>query len=429
MIRSTTTEPATAASPSAIAPEIATALRLMSPITGMLIATAGAIEVSALTATDPVASISTSPVCAVVVSSMMSIATDAPTAASEVESAPARARLWYLTSVEAPTVTSPVELRVAPEATDASETNVATLSVSEPATETSLEVPPLAAKPQAMTSLVCPAGVTASTVMPWPVSVESPTELVLVTVTWLNPNEAAMFASAESFSAVPIAFAIVSVAFVARTTTAPLDPVTVRPEPIDALFVTVIQLTAIDAAMPTPEPPCPDSLDDVELAESVESPPFGVSPVSFCVDGLLFTCLSVSASASSPSESLPVALEVVSTRLARDCVASTVTESPVALRSSAAVTVGDRIAIPTTAPIAASSPARLAVALGVDDRVEGRGDHDRARRGDPRAGRPGPRRDRGLGDRECDGRADADAARRADLDLGPNRVEAGCAGR
>jgi hypothetical protein len=74
-----------------------------------------------------------------------------------------------------------------------------------------------------------------------------------------------MFALAPSFIAVPVAFEVPSVVFVARTITAPLVPVIERLAATLAELTTVTTLIATAAAIPTPLFPWPDSELDVLL--------------------------------------------------------------------------------------------------------------------------------------------------------------------
>ena len=182
----------------------------------------------------------------------------------------------------------------------------------------------------------------------------------------MNPTAAPMFALASDFMLVPVAFAIPSAEFVARTMTAPLVPVIERLFPTEAELERVTTLIAIAAATPTPLLPWPDSELEVLLELDVWSLAFGTEPVVPLEFGLSCTWRSASVSALSPPLSLPAAEAFDSTRLAVDDVAAIVTEAAVRLRSTVALVVDSMIAIATAAPIAASSPPASPSAFRLD---------------------------------------------------------------
>ena len=171
---------------------------------------------------------------------------------------------------------------------------------------------------------------------------------------------------------VPVALAIPSVEFVARTITAPLVPVIDRFAPTRRRVRRVVTtLIAIAAATPTPLPPWPDSELEVLLPVVVCSFAFGTELVWPLEFGLSCTWRSDSLSASLPPLSLPPSAEAfASTRLALEDVAEIVTDAAVRFRSTAAVVVGSKIAIATAAPIAASSPPASPSAFSVESSAE-----------------------------------------------------------
>ena len=178
-----------------------------------------------------------------------------------------------------------------------------------------------------------------------------------------------MFALASSFMLVPVAFAIPSVEFVARTITAPLMPVMERLAATVAELVTVTTLIAIAAATPTPLLPWPDSPLAVLFDCDVWSFAFGTELVWPLEFGLSCTWRSDSVSAVLPLLLLPEADAFASTRLALEDVAAIVTDAALRFRSTAAVVVGSKIAIATAAPIAASSPPASPSAFTVESRA------------------------------------------------------------
>ena len=364
---STTTAAPTAAVSVPTAPPIATEPMLMLPMTGMSDAKTFTplTDADAATVIASVASMSASaPIVALVVIVNTFTATAAPTAVEP--SAPERARFWRPIGALAATLIPPgFEVRVAPSPTVARLSNSTMLTPMEAPTLTSLLVPPAAAMPHATISFVSPAAVTASTAMPWPVIVAPPPIVArLSTSTKLKPTAAPTFAFALLLRLVPIAFALASVEFVARTMTAPEVPVTVRPAAIEAAFFSITTFTAIEAATPTPEFPEPDWLVEAALPWSVPSLAFGSSPPSRPLveeddDGVFltwsFACLSASLS-EGPPESSPDAPALVEIALAMADVAVIDAESPVTLRSSDAVVVGRTMATPIAAPTATSPP-------------------------------------------------------------------------
>src|SRR5688500_20298946 len=97
--------------------------------------------------------------------------------------------------------------------------------------------------PQVMKSLLAPTGVTAATVTPAPDSVEvAPTEAMFFTTATLTPIAAAT--AVPSVVAAPaVALPVASVSRLACTTTAPLEPDTVRDPLILAMLTEMTTLT------------------------------------------------------------------------------------------------------------------------------------------------------------------------------------------
>src|SRR3954452_20241018 len=114
------------------------------------------------------------------------------------------------------------------------------------------EVPALPARPQAIRLFCLSPVLTASTVMPWPVTTASPpTVALLVTSAKLTPTAAATCVPSP-LVARPDDLALSWLEFSALTLTSPLVAVTCALLPICALFVVTAQLRLIDAATPTP---------------------------------------------------------------------------------------------------------------------------------------------------------------------------------
>ena len=171
-----------------------------------------------------------------------------------------------------------------------------------------------------------------------------------------------MFASALDFRLVPIARDIASVELVARISTSPVEPVSVRPSATVAVFDEMTTLTEIAAATPTPPEPWPDWPLDVELAPDVCELMLGS-----VVDEPVFPESSLPAVSSEFCELLllPPAPAFASATLAVDEDASISTESPARFRSVKALVVGSKTTIATAAPTATSSPPASASALVV----------------------------------------------------------------
>jgi hypothetical protein len=167
---STTTEPPIATSPFDSAPPAANVMPLMSPTSGSVTATALPMEEVASTVICSVAlTVALELIVALVVKVITLTATAAPTAVSP--SAPESARFCSFAALEAATRMSPVEVRDALEPTVALFVITARLIPTEAETLTSLDCAPEAAKPHATKSFVAPAVVTASTVIPTPVTI------------------------------------------------------------------------------------------------------------------------------------------------------------------------------------------------------------------------------------------------------------------
>ena len=114
------------------------------------------------------------------------------------------------------------------------------------------DVPALPARPQTMRSFSLPPVLTASTVMPWPVTTAScPMVALFVMFAKLTPTAAATWVPSLPVAR-PVAFALSLLRFSALTLTSPVVPVTCAPAAMLALFVVTTQLRLIDAPTPTP---------------------------------------------------------------------------------------------------------------------------------------------------------------------------------
>ena len=198
----TTTEPLTAALSPEAAPDMATEESLGSVIERILIAGASTSAEVAVTLTPSTASTcvtwlppSEAMKASVVMSGKTLTEIAPPTAAPPFEKAPETAMFCRPSLFFAETSTPPFEISCAPLATEASvwkKTTSTPIDAATLAPPFSDEVPPLPARPHTMRSFSWPEVLTASTVIPWPVTTASrPTVALFLMSAKLTPTAAA----------------------------------------------------------------------------------------------------------------------------------------------------------------------------------------------------------------------------------------------